>query len=156
MTDANQNLNLEESGSIQSEALSVTDQRALVFHILYAIDAFDYDVSLEAVVDNFSKGFGIEITKNSDVFKKALSIIDKREELDLVIQPLLSNWRFDRLGTITKLIIRMGMWEFLYSDIDAVVIINEAVELSKCFAEKDAYKFVNGVLDEYLKRQTKE
>jgi N utilization substance protein B len=38
------------------------------------------------------------------------------------------------------------------TDLDVPVVINEALELAKIFAEKDGYKFVNGVLDEWAKR----
>ena len=38
----------------------------------------------------------------------------------------------------------------------AKVAINEAIELAKCFAEKDAYKFVNGILDEAVKKMGRE
>jgi N utilization substance protein B len=41
------------------------------------------------------------------------------------------------------------------TDTSPTIIINEAVELAKCFAEKDAYKFVNGILDEALKKYGK-
>jgi transcription termination factor NusB len=35
----------------------------------------------------------------------------------------------------------------LYTKTPHRIIINEAIELAKAFAEKDAYKFVNGLLD---------
>ena len=41
--------------------LSRREVRSLIFHLLYAMDAFDYDVSLQGVVDNFNRGFNIAI-----------------------------------------------------------------------------------------------
>ena len=35
------------------------------------------------------------------------------------------------------------------------IIINEAIELAKCFSEKDAYKFINGILDEAVRKSGK-
>lgn len=137
---------------VRSDDLSQTEQRSLVFHILYAVDAFDYDTSLEAVTDNFARGYGFIIPKESDVFKKSAAIINERQALDALIVPLIDNWRFERLGVSTKLILRMSIWELLHQSTDTAVVINEAVELAKCFAEKDAFKFINGVLDEYVKR----
>ena len=44
-------------------------------------------------------------------------------------------------------ILRISAYEILYSDIPYKVSINEAVELSKKYSEKDeSYKFINGVL----------
>ncbi len=140
------------STEINCEELSQSDQRSLIFHILYAIDAYEYDISLDVLIDNFHRGFGIVIPKNSDVYAHAASIIQERKNLDEIIIPLIDNWRFERLGVSTKLILRQSLWECIHTQTDHAVIINEAVELAKCFAEKDAYKFINGLLDEYLKR----
>ncbi len=137
---------------ISSDELSQRDARSLVFHLLYAMEAFDYEVSLESIADNFGRGFHIVINPQGDVFKKAASIIAEREELDRQIKPLLANWRLERLGYSTRLILRLALWEFTHTDLAPSIIINEAVELAKCFAEHDAYKFVNGVLDEWLKK----
>ena len=44
-------------------------------------------------------------------------------------------------------ILSISAYEILYSDIPYKVSINEAVELSKKYSEKDeSYKFINGVL----------
>lgn len=152
MKEDNQYNNYDNNGDLFCQNLTHRDQRSLVFHLLYAVDAFDYENSLESVADNFSRGFDVVIPKDSYVFKQAQSIIDDRDKLDKVIQPLLANWRFERLGTATRLIIRFGAWEILHTKTDPVIVINEAVELAKCFAEKDAYKFINGVLDELIKK----
>ncbi len=142
----------ELDNSIQFASLSQRDKRALIFHLLYAAESFDYQTSLEAIVDNFNRGFNLDIPFNSDVVSTTHAIIDQRDSLDETYKPLLSNWRFDRLGVCTKLILRFATWEFLNTDVPATVIINEAIELAKCFAEKDAYKFINGILDEMLKK----
>ena len=131
--------------------LSRRDIRSLIFHLLYAMDAFDYQVSLESVVDNFNKGYELDIPVDSDVFTIAQGVINEREELDGQIKPLLINWRFERLGLSTKLVLRQALWEIKNTDMPASIIINEAIELAKCFSEADAYKFVNGILDELVK-----
>src|SRR5579872_5056152 len=79
---------------------------------------------------------------------------DHRDELDEKFKPLLENWRFERIGTSTKLILRFATWELEHGDTDPRIVINEAVELGKAFAEKDAYKFINGVLDRIVKSRS--
>ena len=140
---------------ISCKQLSMSDTRTLIFHLLYAMDSFDYQVSLESIADNFSRGFNFTITPHDTVFCQAQAIINDRELLDAHIKPLLDNWRFERLGVCTRLIIRLAVWEFINTKTDPIIIINEAIELAKCFAELDAYKFINGVLDEWLKRRPK-
>ena len=135
--------------------LSRREKRSLVFHFLYAAEAFDYQNSLESIVDNFNRGFDLDVPLDSDVVHIAQEIIEDRVALDQAFKPLLSNWRFERLGVCTKLILRYALWELQTTDTMPTIIINEAVELAKCFAEKDAYKFINGILDEALKQSGK-
>ena len=123
------------------------DLRALAFHLVYAVDRFDYVVSLKQVVSGFRRGFHVVIPDDSYAISLARGAIEEREKLDAFIRPLLKNWRLERLGCCTKLILRLALWELQQPDAIASVIINEAIELAKAFAEKDAYKFVNGVLD---------
>jgi N utilization substance protein B len=136
--------------------LSRREVRSLIIHLLYAMDAFDYDASLEGIVDNFNRGFELQIPRESEVYKVAKIIIDTRETIDMQIKPLLHNWRFDRIGLCTKLILRLALWELYNTNTSAAIVMNEAIELSKCFAERDAYKFVNGILDEAVKTMGRE
>ena len=136
--------------------LSRREVRSLIFHLLYAIDCFDYDTSLQAITENFNHGFQLAIPVDSEVFTVAQKIITQRNDLDEAIKPLLHNWRFDRLGLSTKLILRLALWELNNTKTSASIVMNEAIELAKCFAEKDAYKFVNGILDEAVKKMGRE
>ncbi|MEX0940386.1 MAG: transcription antitermination factor NusB [Candidatus Babeliales bacterium] len=137
------------------ESLSQRDKRSLIFHLLYAADSYDYQVSLESLVDNLNRGFELNIPLDSQIVTTAQNIIDNREALDEIYKPLLANWRFERVGVCTKLILRYAIWEMHHTDTHSNIIINEAIELAKCFAEKDAYKFINGILDEALKQLPK-
>jgi len=137
---------------IYAQQLSEKDARALIFHLLYAADSFDYEASIESVSDNLCRGFDLVINHDDAVFVTAAAVINEREALDTAIKPLLANWRFDRVGVCTRLILRLALWELQQGKTSPAIIINEAVELAKSFAETDAYKFVNGVLDEWVKK----
>jgi N utilization substance protein B len=137
--------------AISYERLSRRDLRALIFHLLYAMETFEYEVSLAEIIDNINRGFSLDIPLDSMASTTTQAVIDSREELDNIIKPLLINWRFDRLGVCTKLILRLAIWELVHTDEPHNIIINEAIELAKCFSEDDAYKFINGILDEAVK-----
>lgn len=134
--------------------LSRREIRSLIFQLLYAAESHEYKDSLESISDNISRGYNIEIPHDSAAFTTVHAIIERRDELDKHIMPFLHNWRFDRIGCCTKLILRFAMWELFYTDTPDSIVINEAVELAKCFSEKDAYKFINGILDEAIKSKT--
>ncbi|MFC1845508.1 transcription antitermination factor NusB [Candidatus Dependentiae bacterium] len=139
-----------------SEDLSRREVRSLIFHLLYAMEGFDYSVSLESIVDMFNRGFSLHIPTDGEIFLTSQAVIDARNELDEAIKPLLANWRLERVGLCTKLVLRMSIWELQNVDTASSIVINEAIELSKCFSEKDAYRFVNGVLDEFCKEGEEE
>jgi len=68
-------------------------------------------------------------------------------DLDMLIQRHSEHWRLERLAVIDRLILRIGAWEFQYSDSPAPVVIDEAIELARRFSGDNAVRFVNGVLD---------
>ncbi len=137
------------------ESLSQRDKRSLIFHLLYAAESNDYQVSMEALVDNLNRGFDLEIPLNSKIVTAANTIINDRDALDTAYKPFLANWRIERIGICTKLILRYAIWELINTQTIPIIVINEAIELAKCFAEKDAYKFINGILDEIVKESKK-
>ena len=147
---------LLETEHIPYASLSRRQIRSLVFHLLYAAEGHSYEDSLESIADNLKRGFDVDIPLDSEVFKTAQEIIAHKDDIDARIKPFLQNWRYDRVGVCTKLILRYAMYEIFYTDTPASIVINEAVELAKCFSEKDAFKFINGILDEASKEKESE
>jgi len=136
--------------------LSRREVRSLVFHLLYAAEAFDYQESLQSIILNFNRGFNLNIPLDSELATVVEAVIEDRENLQKIYEPHLSNWRVDRVSVCTKLILLFGIWELKNIETDTRIIINEAIELAKCFAEEDAYRFVNGILDSVSKDLRKE
>jgi N utilization substance protein B len=68
-------------------------------------------------------------------------------EIDPLLEASTKNWRLSRLAVIDRLIMRMAVYELLYSDIPGAVVIDEAIELARTFGGEQAVPFVNGVLD---------
>ncbi len=151
---ANNNETIEfDLSKVDYNDLSDRVVRSLIFHLLYAMESFEYQASLESVVENFNRGYELSIPLNSELVRVTRAIVDERAALDEKIKPLLHNWRFDRIGVVTKLILRFALWELDTLETPPNIAMNEAIELAKCFAEKDAYKFVNGLLDEHVKKK---
>jgi transcription antitermination protein NusB len=136
---------------IEFKTHSRRDERFVAFNLIYAADRFDYTLTLQKLIEEFQEGFGLHLVKDSFAYKLAESTIDERDQLDEGLTPYLKNWKLDRLGCCTRLILRMALWEMQQPNAIPSIIINEAVELAKMFAERDAYKFVNGILDEFCK-----
>lgn len=127
------------------------DERVMAFFLIYAIDRFDYTASLSDVLEQFRVGFDVDIPQNSFAAELAKGTIASHKELDEQIKPHLKHWKIERLGCCTRLILRLSLWELMQPEAIPSIVINEAIELAKMFAEKDAYKFINGILDEIHK-----
>ncbi|HAM63862.1 MAG: transcription antitermination factor NusB [Firmicutes bacterium GWF2_51_9] len=76
-----------------------------------------------------------------------LAIEHKKEHVAL-INARLKDWDFVRLGYIEQAILLLALGELALADVERTVIIDEAVELAKEFGDTDAYKLINGVLDQ--------
>ncbi len=75
-----------------------------------------------------------------------LGTLEHVVQSDLIIAPLLEGWTIDRLPTIDRIVLRMGVYELGHLPTPRPVVINEAVELAKKFSTEDSGRFVNGVL----------
>ncbi len=71
-----------------------------------------------------------------------------QSEIDSTIEGALENFRLERLTTVDRNVLRLGVYEMLYADyIPAEAAINEAIEIAKRFGADESPKFINGVLD---------
>ena len=70
------------------------------------------------------------------------------DEIDGAIRRQSKNWDFARLATVDRNVMRVAVFEMLYSaDVPPVVSINEAVEIAMDYSGDKAGSFINGVLN---------
>jgi N utilization substance protein B len=83
-----------------------------------------------------------------DDFARALAeaVAARAEALDLRISAASPDWPADRLGTLERNILRIGVYELEEETVPREVAINEAVVLAKRYATEDAARLVNGIL----------
>ncbi len=82
--------------------------------------------------------------------------IEKIEYIDKLIDKHSRNWKFERLSTVDKSILRISIYTLLFHpDIPVAVTINEGVELGKTFGGEGSGQFINGVLDAIKKSERK-
>ncbi|HXV15027.1 MAG TPA: transcription antitermination factor NusB [Candidatus Krumholzibacteria bacterium] len=81
-----------------------------------------------------------------------LKTIEKKSDLDGVIQSLLENWDPSRVSLVDRNILRFALAEVLYfPDVPGRVIIDEAIEVAHRFSSEEAGRFVNGLVDRFVK-----
>lgn len=91
-----------------------------------------------------------------EIDEDAKIIADKFPELDQEITISAPQWPLDKLNKIDLTILRLATYEIIHTQTPPKVIIDEAVELAKEFGGESSPSFVNGVLGDVLKRNSKE
>lgn len=122
---------------------------AILYQIfLYKKNKINYDI--EEVINEYLESIEIEDRKkiNIDFLKELINgVLDNINDIDKNIEKYLENWAIDRLGLTDQAIIRISVYELLYTDTPNLVCINEAIELSKKYSDEKVSKMINGVLD---------
>ena len=78
-------------------------------------------------------------------------------DIDSYINKYMENWNIERLGLTDQAILRISVYELIYTDTPDLVCINEAIELSKMYSDEKVAKMINGVLDKiYHEREDNE
>ena len=112
--------------------------------ILY--QAFLYDSNnIEYDVENI---ISLQLEEdNKFVSGLVKGVISKRDEIDSLANKYLEDWNISRLGFTDQAILRIGIYEIIWTDTPDVTCIDEAVELSKEYSDEKVCKMINGVLD---------
>ena len=126
---------------------SRNDLRMLAMTILYQIDLFkrkEIDYNWEVVLDNNL----VEVDADIDFVKVLVNgVMEKEDELIELANKYLNNWNINRLGIVDAAILKIAIYEILYTDTPDKVCIDEAIELSKDFSDEKVVGMINGVLD---------
>ena len=122
--------------------------REKIMVILYQIDIYEethvnYDIE-EVIKSNLD-------IDNEFVKDVVYGVITYKDELNNIANSLMKDWTIDRIDKSGAAILRMALYELKYTDTPEVVVINEAVEMSKKYCEDAVRKIVNAVLDKYIR-----
>ena len=130
---------------------TVTREKAMT--ILYQIFLYkknNINYEVDEVINEMLEDLEIEERKKIDIeFLNNLinGVINNNNKIDEKAEKYLENWSIERLGLTDQAIIRIAIYELLYTDTPDLVCINEAIELSKKFSDEKVSKMINGVLD---------
>lgn len=120
--------------------------------VLYALD-LNPEQSVEQALEGLAEGEGdaeVELDARSEAFARELvaRTVERRAEIDDVIQAASRNWRLERMSRVDRNILRLAAGELISApEVPTKVVINEAVELAKRYGAAEAPAFVNGILD---------
>lgn len=97
------------------------------------------------ITDNFSN-FAPNFDDGGFVTELVQGVARTYGEIDKYIVKYATEWPLDQISAVDRNILRLGLYELIYTEIPPRVVINEAIEIAKSFGGDASGKFVNGVL----------
>jgi N utilization substance protein B len=92
----------------------------------------------EETLDEKTRGFADAIV---------LGALRQLETIDDKIRTRAEHWRIERMAIVDRNVLRLAVYEFLFTDTPHTVVINEALEIARRFSSYEATQFINGILD---------
>ncbi|MEI6022450.1 MAG: transcription antitermination factor NusB [bacterium] len=123
--------------------------RSIVLQSLFEWDFTGKPEGMKEIVDRNIVEFAPGHTDHAFMYALAETVQRKQTILDDIITKAAPEWPIDKISTVDRNILRLGLAELLFGDREQVppkVAINEAIELAKTFGGETSSKFVNGVL----------
>ena len=117
---------------------------ALKFLYQFELNKGDLNEQIKLFLERNSSQEGVE----NFMKELVVSLIDKMEEVDGIIQKFSDHWVLDRMTVIDRNILRIGTCELLFNfPTPPKVVINEAIDIAKKYGNEDSPEFINGILD---------
>lgn len=125
--------------------------RELTFQLLFQgeiqKEIKDEDINLFIETNNVDDEEAISYI--NDVTK---GIYENEEKIMSIIgNNLKEQWNIERVSKINLALLKLAIYEILFSETPFKVVINEAVELAKKYGEDTSAMFINGVLASVVK-----
>lgn len=127
--------------------------RENAFKLLYSseiqkeVEEEQIEIFLEA--NNINSEEEIKYIKDS-----FLGIKENIEEIkELIEKNLKEKWTIERISKIDIAILKLAIYEILYSKVPYKVAINEAIELAKKYGDDTSKSFINGILASIVKEK---
>ena len=85
------------------------------------------------------------------VVQKAQALVwgclSQKTEIDAKIAQASQHWALYRISLVDKNILRIAIFEILFTVLENRVVLNEAIEIAKIYSTNEAVSFINGVLN---------
>ena len=127
-----------------------SELRKIIMTILYQISVYDSNKIKYDVKDVIKESLKVE---NEFVNEIVYGVLKNKTKIDEMANTYLKDWSIDRLGKTEGAILRMGIYEMLYTDTPDVVCINEAILLAKEYSDEKVKNMINAVLDGIMKNK---
>ena len=132
-----------------------TQTRELAFELLYSLEI--QKVSQEEKkeqIEIFLKEQEIQEEKVKKYIIETTNGIEEHEEeiLKNISDNLKEKWEINRISKVNVALLKLAIYEILYSKLPYKVVVNEVVELAKKYGDDNSAPFINGILANIIKK----
>ena len=123
--------------------------RSIAMQSLYEWDFLEKKPDLEKITEKNIKEFAPGIKEEDLIWELVTGVVKHLSDINKIISQAAPQWPLEQISIVDRNILRIGIYELLYGDKEAVppkVAINESIELAKAFGGENSGKFINGVL----------
>ena len=127
-----------------------SELRKIIMTALYQMSVYDVnkiEYEPKAVIKEL-----LEV-ENDFVNEIVFGVLNNKDQIDKKANKYLKDWTIDRLGKTDQAIIRMGIYEILYTSTPDIVCINEALDLASEYSDDKVKSMINAVLDNVMKNK---
>lgn len=132
-----------------------TQTRELAFELLYSLEIQKVAESEQTEqIQLFIEQQGIEEEKVKKYILETTQGIEEHEEeiLKNISDNLKEKWEITRISKINIALLKLAIYEILYTKLPYKVVVNEVVELAKKYGDDNSAPFINGILANIIKK----
>lgn len=105
---------------------------------------YEADMTGDSMVDVLDRNRADDDEYGTDIARGVGEMVG---EIDALIDGVAEDWTVSRMGGIDRSILRMGVWELLYSpEVPTTAVVSEAVALANDYSTEKSAPFINGIL----------
>lgn len=146
-----------------------SNAREVAVHLIYEMD-YTSETPEEALQTRLERSYYDGLSQENDVYAERPSkkqteyiracvegVAEHKQELDALIAHYAIGWNLHRISRFTKAAMRLAIFEMKFlQDVPTGVAINECVELTRKYEDKEVVSFVNGILGSVARGQQKD
>lgn len=130
-----------------------TEAREEAFKLLYSLQLVK-ESNLEEQISLYIENREIDDKEAISYIKDIINGTGKENNNieALIADNIKADWNINRISKIDLTLLKLGIFEIIYSKLPYKVVINEVVELAKKYGDDNSRAFVNGVLASVVRK----
>ena len=132
-----------------------SEGRNLAFELLYSLEIQKVEKEEQAEqIALFLEQNEIQEENVVKYIKQTIQGISEQAEIieKMISQNLKEKWNISRISKVNLALLKLGIYEIIYTKLPYKVVVNEVVELAKKYGEDSSPSFINGILANVIKQ----